>query len=490
MNKVKIKKSISKVLISDFSKFSKRANNIDDALACRNIYNFKTDNGKLESGMGISYLMVRGEDNINSYQYRLDLGLEDRNFNKVMYFKQYFKHTGDTAHRLLFHCSDNKLYMFELFSNTNELTWVYELEFDTIPAVLEYKKGDLDSILISSTNKLVVWTTDQTPYEITGVPTITSMCEYNDILYCTTETDSEKVWYTQSLDPSNIGKEDEYSSHIILDAGIGGGVKVIQFNESIYVFCDYGIYRINTYAQDKPAVRLIYSTTSRITPNTITPCGAYILFASTEGVYRFNGDTVLKVDELSDLLKGANNSYATATYFHGCYYLATSMDFGDHKIIGCEDMATSILKNNALIKFDLSDKTCEFIRGVDVRDMLPLHAGSEEKIICTFNSLDMYRVGEISDSGDVFEDVFERTYRTNYFTPQNMESVTIRKVSIDSSARIQVRIIVDDKTTEFIMSENGYKTFNTYIPCKKFQLEIVSLGKEVYVNSVEIEYIK
>ena len=205
MNKVNIRKTVGKIVISDFSQFAKPNKRISKTADCKNIYNFKTDNGRLEKGMGIKYLMVRDENKINAYQYELDLDLGEIAFNKVMYFKQFFKHSGDTTHRLLFHCSNNKLYMFELFSNTNELTWVYELEFDAIPAVLEYKKGDVDSILISSTNKLVVWTTDQVPYEITGVPTITSMCEYNDTLYCTIATESEKLWYTQSFDPSNIG---------------------------------------------------------------------------------------------------------------------------------------------------------------------------------------------------------------------------------------------------------------------------------------------
>lgn len=490
MNKVKLRKSVGKILISDFSKFAKPTQSIDNTLGCKNIYNFKTENGRLEKGMGIGFLNVKGYNTADSYQYMLDLGLEERNFHKVMYFKQFFKNTGDTTHRLLFHCSDNKLYMFELFSNTNELTWVYELEFDTIPAVLEYKKGDVDSILISSTNKLVVWTTDQIPYEITDVPTITSMCEYNDVLYCTVESESEKVWYTQSLDPSNIGKEDEYSSYIVLDAGIGGGRKVLQFNESVYVFCDYGIYRVNTYAQDKPVVRLIYSGTGRINPDTIVSCGTHILFVSTEGVYKFNGDTVLIVEGLNDLLKNSNNAYANATYFHGCYYLATIMDFGDDNCIGCEDMPVSILKNNALIKFNLGNKSCDILRGVDIRNMLPLHAGAEEKIICTFNSLDMYRVGEITDSGDVFDDVFQRTYRSNFIAPENMDKITIRSVSVDASKLLNVRIVTDEGSAEFVMRNNEYKTFNMHMPCKRFQIEVISKNKDAYVNSIEIEYIK
>ena len=490
MNKIRMRKSVGKILISDFSKFANSSKTIDTSPACKNAFNFKTSNGRLEKGLGIKFLEVRDEDKINTYQYKLDIdSIGEVNFNKVMYFKQFFKNSGNTAHRLLFHCSDRKLYMFELFSNTNGLTWVYDLEFDDIPAVLEYKKDDVDSILISSTNKLVVWTTDQIPYEITDVPTITSMCEYNDTLYCTIATDAEKLWYTQSLDPSNIGKDGQ-SNYIVLDAGIGGGCKVIQFNESVYVFCDYGIYRINTYAKDEPVVRLIYSCTGKINPDTIQVCGSHVLFVSTEGVYKFNGDTVLRVDELTNLLRNSNNNYATATYFHGCYYLAIKLDFDDFMAVGCEDLLSTGFKNNALIKFDLRDKTCEILRGVDIRNMLPLYAGAEEKIICTFNSLDRYRVGELAYNGMVFNSVFDRAYVTNYFTPENMKQIVIRKISIDASNYVQLYIRVDGKVHQFFVTADGVKIFNTYIPCKKFQIEIVSKNKDAYVNFVEIEYIK
>ena len=490
MNKVRMRKFVNKIVITDFGKFAKERQYIGKSVNCKNIYNFKSTNGRLEKGLGIQPLRVRGEDDVKSYQYELSTYLGELGFNKVMYFKQFFKNTGDTVHRLLFHCSNSKLYMFELFSNTNELTWIYEMEFDTIPAVLGYKKGDVDSILISSTNKLVVWTTDQTPYEITGVPTITSMCEYNDTLYCTVETEPEKLWYTRSLDPSSIGEVDEFSNCIVLDAGIGGGRKVVQFNESVYVFCDYGIYRVNTYAKDEPIVRLIYSGIGQISVDTITVCGTHILFVASDGVYKFNGDTVLKVEELTELLKNSNNAYATATYFNGCYYLANVMDFGDSNLIGCEDSTSSFLKNNALIKFDLNDKTCEILRGVDIKNMLPLHAGAEEKIICTFNSLDMYRVGEITEDGEVFGRVFERTYRSNNISPENLELINIRRVTIDSGGNIQMRIITDEKRYYFKKRDDVCKTYNTVIPCKKFQIEIVSLDKDAYINSVEIEYVK
>ena len=72
MNKIKIRKSVGKISISDFSKFAKPNQNIDNVLDCKNIYNFKTDNGKLEKGMGIRLLMVRGSDSVKSYQYQLN----------------------------------------------------------------------------------------------------------------------------------------------------------------------------------------------------------------------------------------------------------------------------------------------------------------------------------------------------------------------------------------------------------------------------------
>lgn len=491
MIKIDTKNEIGKVVINDFSKTNSRNDNLKSEIGCDTIYNFNNNNGVLKKGMGVRPLMVYAQNDLKSLHYELDyFNLAMESFNKVMYFKQYFASSGNTTHRLLFHGSDKKLYLFQMFSNLNMLNWVYELEFDTIPAVLEYKKDGLDSILISSTDKLVVWSTGKTPYEISNVPTITSMCVYNDELYCTIAGESDKIWYTSTLDPESVGTESDKTKYLTLPSGVGGGRKIIMLKENMYVFCDYGITRLNTYAKKETKSNHVYVSNCKIYPNTVVLCGDFVMFVTRDGLYKFNGTSVSKVDVLQKQLQRSFNEYAVATHLGGNYYLALNIDFQDDNIVGCEYYGGNELKNNALIKLNLHDYSFEILRGIDVKDMLSLQAGIEEKVVLTFNSGQKNIVGEIFDEGDIFNENCERRYVSNYIVQEDMEPITIRSVKIDASEKVVICIISEHEKVRFKTYCDGLNEFQTIIPCKKFKIDIEGQIEDCYINSVEIEYVK
>lgn len=490
MVKTGIKYKTGEFVINDFSKANLCSKKTQSKLDCTKIYNFKTGDGTLKKGMGVGLFTTYASNDLSSYHYPLSynhLGLEY--FNKVMYFKQYFSTSGDTTHRLLIHGSDKKLYLFQMFSNLNKPNWVYELQFDTIPAVLEYKKDGLDSILISSTDKLVVWSTGRTPYEISNVPTITSMCVYNDVLYCTIAGENDKIWYTSNLDPESVGTESDQTKYLIMEGSAGGGQKIVMLKENMYVFCDYGIGRINTYAKNEPTYNQIYLSNTQIYPNTVVVCGDFVIFLTRDGLYKFNGSTISKINVLQDQLGYNINDYAVASHLKDCYYLALHLNFDDDKQIGCE--SDTNMKNNALVKLNLHDNSFEIMRGVDIKDILALKAGIEEKLVLTFNSVYQNLIGEVTDDGTYFDNVLERLYSTNYVVQEDIQSLTIRKLYVDASKGVVVKIITDENViSEFNVVKDGINEFQTIIPCKKFKIEVVANTNDVYVNLIKIDYVK
>ena len=302
MIKKKIDYSTKKILITDFSTSKLSNDTVQDKVKCESLYNFNIEDGMLKKKMGVGFLKVYAYNDSESVQYRLNtdaLGLSY--YNKVMHFKQYFPESGDTTHRLLIHGSDGKLYLYQMFSNLNTPNWAYELQFENIPAVLEYKKDGLDSILISAKDKLVVWSTGRTPYEITGIPTITSMCVCNDELFCTIAGESDKIWYTSNLDPESLGAGNDEAKYIIMEGSAGDGRKIVKLKENMFVFCDYGIGRVNTYAKEEPTYNQIYLTNSQIRPETVEVCGDCVMFLTRNGLYKFNGTSVTKIDVVDSL---------------------------------------------------------------------------------------------------------------------------------------------------------------------------------------------
>ena len=141
MSKFKVDYKVKKIVINDFSKTNLGSKVPSANVETGKIYNFKHSDGVLELGMGVRKFTTYAENDLSSSHYSLKTDtLNAGNFNKVMYFKQYFPSSGDTTHRLLIHASDGKLYLYQMFSNLNTPNWMYELQFDDIPAVLDYKK--------------------------------------------------------------------------------------------------------------------------------------------------------------------------------------------------------------------------------------------------------------------------------------------------------------------------------------------------------------
>lgn len=488
MDKANVNYKVDKIIINNFDKTDLRSCEETDSAKCVKIYNFKNCQGVLKNGMSIRNLMLYESNDLNSLHYEMDysvLGLEY--INKVMYFKQYFSNSNTTTHRLLIHGSDGKLYLFQLFANLLSPSWMYGLQFETIPAVLAYKKDNLDSILISANDKLVVWTTGKSPYELTDVPTITSMCVYNDVLYCTISGESDKIWYTSNLDPESVGVESDQTQYLTMTVEGGGGQKILLLNENIYVFCEYGIGRINTYAKKEPTYNQIYFSHSKICANTVVLCGDFVVFMTRDGLYRFNGSSVDRIDSLQGLLIGSFNDNAVATVLNDNYYLATKIDFEDNF-----DEGNNSYVNNALIKLNLYDYSFEVMRGVDIKDMLSLKAGVEEKIVLTFNSDKQNLIGELVEDGRGlnFNDAMPCCYCTNYIVQDDAERVTIRKVVADVAKDMTIQIITENSTINLESYCDEVNEFQVIIPCNKFKIQVLSSTGNGYIKSIEIQYVK
>lgn len=489
MIKSKIKYINKKISINDFSTDKLYDDKVSDKPHCVSMYNISTYDGHVRGGMGIRDLMVHADNDLDSNYYALEYNsLKLDHINKVMYFKQYFANSGNTTHRLLIHGSDNKLYMYQMFYNLSTPNWVYELQFDNIPAVLEYKKDGLDSILISDNNKLLVWSTGRTPYEITNIQPITSMCVYNDELFCTIASETDKIWYTSNLDPESFVTPNQNAKYLIMEGSAGGGQKIVMLKENIYVFCDYGIGRINTYATVDHTYHQIYSTNSKIIPNSVTVCGDVVMFLTRDGLYRFNGANVRKIEQLNNLFKGCVNEYAVASSLNDNYYFATNIHFGDAYDMGCELDADH--KNNALVKINLNDFSFEIMRGVDVKDMLSLKAGVEEKIVLTFNTVYQHKIGEICTNELCFGKNLFGGLCTNFISPEGNEQIILRKINIDSTKNVRVLITTENKSLSVTTNKDGFNQFQIVLPCTKFNIRVDADSEKIDIRSIELEYSK
>lgn len=478
----------NKIKVKDFSKNIRLRQDYETEVFFDLVYNVDNKSKVLNKGLGISQFKVPKEFNVNSEEVLLDTASLNLDYiNNVLYFKQYFPESNNTQHRILLHGSDKMLYVHQMYYGIGSLLSAYQLTFDSAPICLSYKLDGKDTIILSSPEKMVVWTTDLAPYTVEDVPIITSMTISNNVLFCTIDGEANKIWYCLSLNPELIGVSTDTTKFLSLDDERGYARKVLTFKENLYAFRDYGITRINYYDKDEITTTQVYLSDSKIYANTITSCGDVIMFMTRDGVYSFNGVSVTKQNIGIEKYLNCDNSFAVGACLQDKWFLGLRLNFDDDKKVLCENDSYI---NNALLVINLDDYSFEILRGVDIKSMMPLKTDTLEKMLVTFNSGEINKVGEIDDSGSLFGANLPKCFLSNEIMVEDCENLVIRRINIISSSMVTIKLITDEGDKVFVTTKDGVNSFQTLIPCSKFKIELSSLYDDFYIKYLDIEYYK
>lgn len=410
-------------------------------------------------------------------------GLEVESVEGIAYFKQYFANSGDTIHRLLVYCNDKKLYLNELLDGSTNLYWLYELTFNSPPIALAFKIGDNDAIILAGNDKMVIWETNFSPYTVTNAPIITSMCMNEGALFCTLVEPAFKIWYATDLKAENIGKLDSNSGYIVLADDLGYARKIVTYDESVYVFRDYGISKINN-VKGEMSVSQVYLSRTKIFTNTVAICGNIILFLTKDGLYSFNGVKVTRTNiDISKFLPTENN-YAVGSSLGNYYYLALKLDMKDGKQMLCE---AGEYKNNTLIVVDINSYDYQIIRGVDIKTLLPVMAEDFESMLLTFNSVYTDKVGQVISTPCIFTNDLEKLWTSAELT-KNFNNKLFTHLTVTADENIKFKLIHDAGETSFTTYQTGKNEFCFKIMSNTLKLEISSPSSSGEVKRVLIDY--
>jgi len=259
-----------------------------------------------------------------------------------------------------------------------------------------------------------------------------------------------------------------------------GNEKVVNFKDNIYVIREYGITKI-TRAGDNFFATEEYRSNTKIHTNTVSVCGDKMIFMTNNGLYYFTGYNVARPGiEFMDAFM-FNYSAATAKALGDKYYLALKVDFDDE----FEDVDGAI--NNALIIIDTNDFSYQVIRGVDVATMLPLITESFEKMLFTFNTGPVDKIGEISSTAALMDLPLLKYWASDRLV-DDMSTKTVTKLSVNASEGVEFKLILDDKTLTCTTKHSGVNEFCFKEISKNMKIEISSTNANADVEDVEIEY--
>lgn len=414
--------------------------------------------------------------------YSLSLPEGVTSFEGLALFRQHFSNYENDHYRLLVYGNDKKIYIHQMLRNSSKMHWLYEMEFENKPITLAYKKQDDDAIIISDGSQMKIWATNYSPYTVYNAPIITDMCMHEGVLYCCLKEPAFKVWYATDLNPEKVGDINSYSGYISLNDSLGNANRVITFDENVYVIRDYGISKIS-YVQKTFTVSEVYSSNTKIFENTACVCGNVLLFMTKEGLYTFNGTKVTKNEiNFSKILE--NNNSLTASSLASKYYLACKLKFEDDKQILCEEEE---FVNNALVMLDVDDYSYEIIRGVDVKQMLPVKTDMFEKMLLLFNCNNADKIGEVVENSVCFDENLPKFWLSKQIFA-SFETKIFTKLVVDAEKDVKVKLIYDDKEITFTTYQSGVNEFMFKIFGKQLKLEISSSSLNANVKKVYLDY--
>lgn len=442
-------------------------------------YNFLPTE-ELKNSVGISVASFPYNYTSNT-KYSLTLPEGANCFDSVSVFKQHFGNSQD-VYRLLVHADNKKIYLNQMLNGSNKLHWLYEMEFDNPPITLAYKKQDSDAIIITDGTTMKIWATNYSPYTVHDTPVITDMCMNEGVLYCCLKEPAFKIWYATDLNPEKVGDVGSYSGYITLADSLGDAKRIFTFDEDVYVIREYGISKISRI-QKTFTVSEVYSSNTRILDKTACVCGNLILFMTDEGLYTFNGNRVEK-NKLSfvDMLE-INDSICSQS-LGSKYYLACKLNYDDNKQIMCE---TWDYKNNSLVVVDVDDFTYEIVRGVDIKNFHPIKTNILEKMLITFNTGNIDKIGEIVEKSVNFDENLPNFW----LSKQIFASFGIKRFTrlvVDADENVDFKLIYDDKSITFTTYKSGINEFVFKIFGKELKLEISSKKSNVEVKKVYLDY--
>lgn len=416
---------------------------------------------------------------------------EGKSFIKLFQYKYFSEKNNRYDYSLIMIDNTYKVYHANMFMYHTGLLEHQNLQFSEEPQVFKFRIGGLQDVICfcTPTQGIVVWDCDMEPYVAENAPKFKSICLHNSRLFLIDNKNDALIRFSSNKNPldwsSDFGEE-EGAGKIELNEFKGMLERLVSFLDNLYVFTKFGISKISIFTSNKRyTISNIFSSSAKIFSSTVCVCGQEIYFLAQDGLYKFDGYEVEKVDgEISVILSEFDQMNAKTCYFGGKLYISCKVNFNDGK----EDDRCE--KNNALIIYNVEEKSFSVIRNVDVKDMMAINELNMKKLVlCLNDSEHNCKLWELCSSEQSELD-FEKKYSIKTLTLNDFSKKKILK-SVSFICKYNCKMIVktenEEKIFDILGSEN-LQTIRQNICAKKFEIVFKSSESNFLLKTPQFEF--
>ncbi len=393
------------VRFSDFSSWEDISDSKRKSTDTKECYNFVINRGDLEAGYGFKQLALpNSTTDLTDYSFEVDA----TEVFGIWMAPIYDSYSGQDKYYVFYLDEGKNVYFFNIFSS-DKFMYDEDVQFNEIPYAAPFRINGIDTLLFSSPSDQTVGLSTSGPQVYNNIPKFLSGCWHKNYFFLVTTGDQNGLVYsTETI--ANWNDNNKFDVEI---PEVRGGLKaVISFHDDLFIFRDYGIIKLSLYGSGETKFDLqnVYYSASYIYPSSIAKIGDYIMFATQDGVYSFDGSNVKKVElPFEKLLNSTRNTSVAAACFENKYFLACKIDFDDGEELGVE---SGSFENNAIIVYDLENKACTLMRGIDVRQFCVINTPYLQKLCAIFRGDKKAKVGELTCDGSFFGTQLKKVWRS------------------------------------------------------------------------------
>lgn len=423
--------------------------------SCDVSFNYSFFSGALTDGVGVK----RFEYSFNGETIKPVLSQVTA--KRCYYYKRFCEEDGRRDDRILLYCSDKNFYQVKLFERCLNFEKIDGLSFENPPSSVCYKFNGDDVIILSCQNEFKILNGESVTV-VDGVPDITSMCMHNERLFVTTGGEQTSLWFSNDFNPTDWYVSLNNAGFIDFQDGRGRLLKVISFNNYVYVFRNYGISRISAFHdQSEFSVSNLFLASGRIYQNAIVDCGNLAVYLAEDGFYAFDGYSSSRILKKYDkYLKGIDNSGAVGKFYNGVIYISLKMkvDNREQKVLLCYNLSSG----DSYIASGLKIEDIEILCGDDYSKMLVLPMNSNV-------------LGEICDKSLCFSSSLKKLWKSHFTDFSIDKRKSLAKISLYTKNDIEITVESDNcKKTIKVCGSGQKQTVKVGVTGRSFRISISS----------------
>lgn len=445
-------------------------------------YNVKSSFGELSANFGVRELLLCNRQSQSDNYVKKLIYNEGQSFKKIWRYKYYSEHNNRYEFLLLFLDSSNVIYWANMFGYDNTISTFQKFTFNEEPTSISFRVNGRNVIgFASPSDSLVVWYCDEEAYSVDTAPKFKSICLHNERLFALDSDADHLVRFSSKTNPLDWTVDGLTSDAGVIELNdFKGELKLlVSFLDNVIVFREFGISKISSYsASSKFTAANVYDSSCKIYCNTVCVCGQEIFFLAEDGLYKFDGYNVDKVDiGISKLIFGNRQDEANACYFEGRLYLACKMSFEDEE-------APST--NNAIIQIDPISNKFNVIRGVDVACMFAIKDLKMTKMVMCLNGENSGKLWELCEASQS-EIEFDRFWQSGKITFGNFDKhKTLKEVSLCSKADISLKVKTEKGEKTFkILGKDKIQRVRINLKAKMFEISFEGSGAEFLLKTAQ-----